>query len=50
MTASDLLIIGYTPFDRETQQQEMEAIIAGDYKFEPGTSAWIDDQVYLFTI
>lgn len=27
---------GYTPFDRDTQQQEMEAIIAGDYKFEPG--------------
>ena len=27
--------IGYTPFDRENQQQEMEAIIAGDYKFEP---------------
>ncbi|KAI0697372.1 Pkinase-domain-containing protein [Cytidiella melzeri] len=29
------LLCGYTPFDRETQQQEMEAIIAGDYKFEP---------------
>ena len=29
---------GYTPFDRDTQQQEMEAIIAGDYHFEPGTS------------
>ncbi len=29
-------ITGYTPFDRDTQQQEMEAIIAGDYKFEPG--------------
>lgn len=29
------LLAGYTPFDRETQQQEMEAIIAGDYKFEP---------------
>lgn len=28
--------LGYTPFDRDTQQQEMEAIIAGDYKFEPG--------------
>ena len=27
---------GYTPFDRDTQQEEMEAIIAGDYKFEPG--------------
>ena len=29
------LLAGYTPFDRDTQQQEMEAIIAGDYKFEP---------------
>ena len=30
------LLAGYTPFDRESQQQEMEAIIAGDFKFEPG--------------
>jgi len=30
------LLAGYTPFDRENQQQEMQAIIAGDYKFEPG--------------
>ena len=30
--------VGYTPFDRDTQQQEMEAIIAGDYRFEPGQS------------
>jgi len=29
------LLCGYTPFDRDTQQLEMEAIIAGDYKFEP---------------
>jgi len=29
------LLAGYTPFDRESQKQEMEAIIAGDYKFEP---------------
>jgi len=29
------LLAGYTPFDRENQQQEMEAIMAGDYKFEP---------------
>ena len=29
------LLAGYTPFDRENQQQEMEAIISGDYKFEP---------------
>ena len=28
---------GYTPFDRDTQQQEMEAIMKGDYAFEPGT-------------
>lgn len=30
------LLCGYTPFDRDTQQEEMEAIIAGAYKFEPG--------------
>lgn len=29
------LLCGYTPFDRETQAEEMQAIIAGDYKFEP---------------
>jgi calcium/calmodulin-dependent protein kinase I len=29
------LLCGYTPFDRDTQQQEMAAIIAGDFKFEP---------------
>lgn len=29
------LLCGYTPFDRDTQQQEMDAIIRGDYKFEP---------------
>ncbi|KAG9308304.1 kinase-like domain-containing protein [Chiua virens] len=29
------LLAGYTPFDRDTQRQEMEAIIAGDYRFEP---------------
>ncbi|OSC99315.1 Pkinase-domain-containing protein [Trametes coccinea BRFM310] len=29
------LLCGYTPFDRDTQQQEMEAICAGDYRFEP---------------
>jgi hypothetical protein len=34
------LLAGYTPFDRENQQQEMQAIIAGDYKFEPGTSGY----------
>ncbi|KAI5117907.1 hypothetical protein M0805_003601 [Coniferiporia weirii] len=29
------LLCGYTPFDRDTQDQEMQAIIAGDYAFEP---------------
>ncbi|KAJ8582577.1 Pkinase-domain-containing protein [Rhizopogon salebrosus TDB-379] len=29
------LLAGYTPFDRDSQREEMEAIIAGDYKFEP---------------
>ncbi|KAJ7477694.1 Pkinase-domain-containing protein [Mycena latifolia] len=29
------LLAGYTPFDRETPKLETEAIIAGDYKFEP---------------
>jgi calcium/calmodulin-dependent protein kinase I len=29
------LLAGYTPFDRDSQHAEMEAIIAGDYKFEP---------------
>ena len=31
------LLCGYTPFDRDTQQQEMQAILRRDYKFEPGT-------------
>lgn len=30
-----MLTVGYTPFDRDTQEQEMQAIIAGDYAFEP---------------
>lgn len=29
------LLCGYTPFDRDTQEQEMQAIIRGDYAFEP---------------
>ena len=29
------LLCGYTPFDRDSQAKETEAIIAGDYKFEP---------------
>ncbi|KAH8112862.1 Pkinase-domain-containing protein [Phellopilus nigrolimitatus] len=29
------LLCGYTPFDRDTQELEMQAILAGDYAFEP---------------
>ena len=29
------LLCGYTPFDRDSQEQEMQAIIRGDYAFEP---------------
>ncbi|KAL7418459.1 Calcium/calmodulin-dependent protein kinase type I [Cryptotrichosporon argae] len=29
------LLCGYTPFDRDSQFDEMQAICAGDYKFEP---------------
>lgn len=29
------LLCGYTPFDRDTAVQEMEAILAADYAFEP---------------
>ena len=29
------LLAGYTPFDHESQREEMEAIITVDYKFEP---------------
>lgn len=29
------LLCGYTPFDQDTQELEMQAIIAGNYKFEP---------------
>ncbi|KAF8580089.1 Pkinase-domain-containing protein [Ramaria rubella] len=29
------LLCGYTPFDRDTQQEEMQAILARDFKFEP---------------
>ncbi|TYJ53249.1 hypothetical protein B9479_006116 [Cryptococcus floricola] len=29
------LLCGYTPFDRDTQYEEMNAIINGDYRFEP---------------
>ncbi|KAG5340406.1 Calcium/calmodulin-dependent protein kinase type I [Termitomyces sp. J132] len=35
------LLGGYTPFDRDSQQLEMEAIIAGDYKFEPA-EYWVN--------
>jgi calcium/calmodulin-dependent protein kinase I len=29
------LLCGYTPFDRDSSIEEMEAIMAGDYSFEP---------------
>lgn len=29
------LLCGYTPFDRESSVEEMQAIMAGDYSFEP---------------
>ena len=29
------LLCGYTPFDRDSLAKETEAIIAGDYRFEP---------------
>jgi len=29
------LLCGYTPFDRDTQEEEAKAIMRGDYKFEP---------------
>ncbi|THH03031.1 hypothetical protein EW145_g6587, partial [Phellinidium pouzarii] len=29
------LLCGYTPFDRDNQELEMQAILAGDYVFEP---------------
>ncbi|GJJ16307.1 hypothetical protein Clacol_010604 [Clathrus columnatus] len=29
------LLCGYTPFDRDSQQEEMQAIINRDFKFEP---------------
>lgn len=31
------LLAGYTPFERENQELDIQAIIAGDCKFEPGT-------------
>jgi serine/threonine protein kinase len=33
--ASYFLLCGYTPFDRDSQYEEMQAICNGDYKFEP---------------
>lgn len=29
------LLCGYTPFDRDSQQEEMQAIVNRDFKFEP---------------
>ncbi|KAG6329238.1 hypothetical protein ID866_9852 [Astraeus odoratus] len=33
--APEIFKKSYTPFDRDTRTQEMSAIIAGDYRFEP---------------
>lgn len=35
------LLCGYTPFDRDTTMEEMQAIINADYRFEP-TQYWED--------
>jgi serine/threonine protein kinase len=35
------LLSGVYPFDRDTRQAEREAIIAGDYRFEPN-KYWAD--------
>ncbi len=35
------LLCGYTPFDRDTTMEEMQAIINADYRFEP-TMYWQD--------
>lgn len=32
---SYFLLAGYTPFDRDSTAEEMQAIVAGDYAFEP---------------
>jgi calcium/calmodulin-dependent protein kinase I len=29
------LLCGYTPFDKDTNMDEMQAILVADYKFEP---------------
>ena len=29
------LLCGYTPFDRDSESEEVELILSGDYKFEP---------------
>jgi calcium/calmodulin-dependent protein kinase I len=41
------LLAGYRPFDRENQQLETQAIIAGDYKFGPGMFRYEPPQPYL---
>lgn len=39
---SYFLLCGYTPFDRDSQYDEMQAICNGDYKFEPVShTIWI---------
>ena len=46
------LLCGYTPFDRDTNLEEMQAILAADYKFEP-VDYWQDVSekgMYLFLL
>jgi hypothetical protein len=40
---SYFLLCGYTPFDRDSQYDEMQAICNGDYKFEPVRKRPSDD-------
>lgn len=39
LARSYFLLCGYTPFDRDSQYEEMQAICKGDYRFEP-TEYW----------
>ncbi|KAI0260005.1 Pkinase-domain-containing protein [Gloeopeniophorella convolvens] len=34
------LLAGYTPFDRPNQHEEVEAVLAGAYRFEPADCWW----------
>lgn len=47
--SSYFLLCGYTPFDRESQYQEMQAICNGDYKFAPAEYwAGVSDTAKMF--